>query len=113
MAKPPAPAAPHDREAIRSSAEFRAFVEAQSIEAQRRRDDRKAEISAKTQAIARSRADHDAFAQTTEREINELHELIADDEEVMAAAERALTLRPSPVLTAHETPVASALEEQQ
>ncbi len=98
------------RAEIASSAEFRQFVEEQSREAQRRRDDRMARVEAKRQEIARSLADHNTFALRTDGEIAALLDDVADDDEILSAATRALTIN-RPTLVPHEE-VKNALEEQ-
>lgn len=110
MRKPPITIST-DRDTIRSSAEFKDFVEQHRVDATRRKDDRLQEIAVKQLEIQRGEADHQSFMLRAKMEISALEELVADDEEILAAADRALTLRPSPQLTPNTT-VADALSEE-
>ena len=58
-----------------------------------------AEIESKREAIARSLTDHEAFAHTTTLEIAALQDEVADQDEIIDAAGRAL--KPAPILTPH------------
>lgn len=103
---------PPDREVIKSSAEFRAFVEEQQIEAQRRKDDRLKTIADKRMEISRAEDDHAAFVLQIMHEISDIQGQISDDDEILSAATAALSKpRPGPVLVPHSE-VADAIEAQ-
>lgn len=102
---------PTDRESIRSSAEFRAWMEDYAREAQRKRDDLMQAVEGKRGDIARSQQDFESYRLKTELEIANLLDEVADMDEITSAADRALTLRLTPRLTPNSI-VADALGDE-
>lgn len=81
-----------ERQHLKSSAEFRAFVEQKKTDAERRRADHQAEIDRFESEIQRSAVDHETLAQRLEAEIRSRMALIADEDEVIWRADTMLSL---------------------
>lgn len=99
--KPPARTPPPlDREALKTSQGFLDFVEAEKIDAQRRRDDHQSEITRLTTEHQRITADYESM-------IMKLRTQVADCAEIIEAADRALgtdlsASRPAPTIAEHK-----------
>ncbi len=85
------PIALPEREAVRATDMFRQWAEERRLEAQRRRDDHQAKLEAKRTELARAKHDHEAYVIAATAEINALLANVEDEQEVIDAADRALT----------------------
>lgn len=94
------PARTQNRDAVKRSPAFLAYVETEKIEAQRRRDDHQSEITRLTTEHQRITADYESM-------IMKLRTQVADCAEIIEAADRALgtdlsASRPAPTIAEHK-----------